>query len=247
MIFDYFVLNSNADLPQRELDATKFAERVEFTDCRNVIIKYVRPLAPTLKTRDSRNGLTRFMAGDEWLSGQLGVELSLAAKALSGGRLGLYLPAPRADYAVSQIGGVDGVIERARDLIESGVTDLFFDAQAKGHTYDRLVLDCMADEGLRVHVEPFVADRHTCQECSPLHPGDGLERGILRRPSTTPASLITALITDAAPTREDTLAYAKKWLDLGVNIAFNAHGWKRRHGITAAELADIAAKPQGAP
>ena len=78
-VWDYFVLNSNADLPQRELDATKFAERVEFTDCRNVIIKYVRPLAPTLKTRDSRNGLTRFMAGEPLIYDVRAEDLDLLA------------------------------------------------------------------------------------------------------------------------------------------------------------------------
>ena len=238
ILWDYLVVNSNANLPQRTLDPARVAKRVAayYTEGVGLLAKYPWPLDLPLNVKDSRNGLTRFLdATWPWDIGIFNV-LGATAKALpAGARFGLYHPAPRSDGPHPHTAEV--WIAYARNILALGVTDLMFDAQAREHPYDRFVVDCLRAEGLTVHVEPYDTWRPTCQECSPLTPGKGLELGIRQfEPDLSKHSNITALITDVAPTRDATLDYFKRWASLGCNVAVNVQGWFKQHGITAAEL-----------
>ena len=238
ILWDYLVVNSNANMPQQTLDPARVANRVAayYTEGVGLLAKYPWPLDLPLNVKDSRNGLTRFLDTTwPWDIGVFNV-LGATAKVLpTGSRFGLYHPAPRSDGPHPHTAEV--WIAYARNILALGVTDLFFDAQAKNHPYDRFVVDCIRAERLAVHVEPYDETNPTCQECSPSNPGEGLELGVRRLwPSLSKYSDITALITDVAPTRDDTLAYFKRWASLGCNVAVNVKGWREKHGITAAEL-----------
>ncbi len=239
ILWDYLVVNSNANMPQRSLDPARVAKRVAayYTEGVGLLAKYPFPLALPLSVKDSRNGLTRFAEAD-WMWDSINRRaIAETAKVLPpGARFGLYQPAPRTDGLAPY--STPAWVEYARDLLDLGVTDLMFDAQAADHPYDRFVIDCIREEGLVVHDEPYDAwENNTCQECSPLKPREGLELGIKRfEPGVSKYSEITALVTDVATTREATIAYFKRWADLGCNVAVNVQGWAKQHGITAAEL-----------
>jgi len=238
MLWDYLVINAKSGLGN-VLNPSRVAKRVAtyYAEGVNLLVKYPFPLALPLSVKDSRNGLTRFADGAwAWIpTNHMAIEE--ASKVLPpGSRFGLYQPAPRADGPFPN--SPQSWVAYARSMLALGVTDLFFDAQAADHPYDRFVIDCIREEGLAVHIEPYDAwENNTCQECSPLKPREGLELGIKRfEPGVSKYSEITALVTDVAPTREATLAYFRRWADLGCNVAVNVQGWAKQHGITAAEL-----------
>lgn len=242
ILWDYLVVNPDAKRQQQTLDPARVAKRVAayYAPGVNLLAKYPWPLAMPMSVKDSRNGLTRFLdATWPWDIGVFNV-LGATAKVLpTGSRFGLYHPAPRSDGPHPHTAEV--WIAYARNILALGVTDLMFDAQAAGHPYDRFVVDCLRAEGLAVHDEPYHPYRPACQECSPLKPMEGLELGILRfNPNLSNYSNVTALITDVAPTREATIAYFKRWADLGCNVAVNVQGWAKQHGITAKDILDAA-------
>ncbi len=243
MFFDYLVLHANADASENLLDAEQIRIRRKqhsIDPSCGMIVKYPGQLVPPEMGTYYSNGLTRFRYSVDDVARESYNALRACRKFIEG-RIGLYLPAPRARFEF------EAACWTSRIWANAGVDFVIFDAQldddgeAGADEYDKVVCRQFSDSLRRTHnkkwphsfvyTEPCDATMPCAQECSPLLPGQGLERGIARRFSSVDAFEVIALITDAASTAADSIAYANRWADAGHAVAWNMQGWSKRHNI----------------
>lgn len=225
---DYFVLNASAS-SNRTLDPKLFETRVKNYDegVTFCVLKYRRPLAAPVAGYTCYENMGHDDAADDALWECIGIAETRGVSLL------VYDPSPLVNPDPCAI------MRESLELRRMGIKGRVFDATGLSRLeWLRDVLQYCAEIGLWTAVEPLPWEGvglNGAQECDPNRPGWGLDNSIGTANRLIPTRNVLALITNVAPTPEQSIQYAKLWRGRACVPVMNWHGWKKA-GITPADI-----------